>query len=109
MIATRSYLTFFPSDFLPADTPQIRMFNWIELDDELKLRLTSDSLQLVHSNDLKDVMNNTPFKWRRAFAHTVGHISHMRMLFFEICSAPNTFVRRTLVNSEFWQTREDWL
>ena len=97
MIATRSYLTFFPSDFLPADSPQIRMFNWNELNDEVKLRLTSDSLQLAHSKDLKDVINNTSFKWRRAFAHAVGHISHMRRLFFQICSASNTFVRRTLV------------
>ena len=87
------------TDFLPADTPQIRMFNWIEMKDELKLRLTSDSLQLEHSKDLKDVINNTSFKWRRAFARAVGHISHMHMrrLFFQICSAPNTFARRTLV------------
>jgi hypothetical protein len=97
MIATQSYLTFFPSDFLPADTPQIRMYNWMEIRDELKLRLTSDSLQLEHQKDLKDVINNTSFKWRRAFAHAVGHISHMRRLFFQICSASNTFVRRTLV------------
>jgi hypothetical protein len=97
MIATQSYLTFFPSDFLPADTQQIRMFNWIELNDVLKLRLTSDSLQLAHSKDLKDVMNLTSFKWRRAFAYAVGHIAHMRRLFFQICSASNTFVRRTLV------------
>ena len=31
MIATRSYLTFFPSNFLLADTPQIRMFKLIEM------------------------------------------------------------------------------
>ena len=97
MIATRSYLAFFRSDFLLFDTPQIRIINWIELNDEVKLRLTSYSLPLAHSKDLKDVMNITSYKWRRAFVYTVGHIAHMRRLFFQICSASNTFVWRTLV------------
>ena len=82
MIATRSYLTFFPSDRQPADTAQIRMFNWIELNDELKLRIASDSLKLAHNKDLKDVVNITSFKWHRAFVYVVGHIAHMRRLFF---------------------------
>ena len=96
MIATQSYRTFFPSDFLPADTPQIRMGNWLEMHDEIKLRLTSDSLQVAHLKDLKDVIANTFFKWRRAFTFAVAHIAHMRRLYFQICSASNTFVRRTL-------------
>ena len=73
------------------------MHNWMEMRDELKSRLTSDSLQLEHQNNLKDVINNTSFKWRCTFAHAVGHISHTRRLFFQICSASNTCVRRTLV------------
>ena len=97
MIAQRSYMTHFPDDFLPHDTPQNRMGNWMELQDQLKLRLSSDSLQAAHMKDLRDVIATTSSKWRRAFALAVGNIAHMRRLYFQITAASNTFVKRKLV------------
>lgn len=96
LVQQRSYLSD-PADlFLTGDTPQNRMANWLDLSQENRLRISANSLQVMHNADLDEVTRLINSKWRRAWGSAVVNISHMRRLYSQISLASNRVVKRKL-------------